>query len=197
MMAAVALDPIDAARAGLYRLLAASLSEPPGPELLARLRALDGEAGALGDALRGVAAAAEMPVEAAQREYNTLFVGVGRGELMPYASFYLTGFLHQRPLARMRETMAAYGLEPAADRSDPEDHIATMCEVMAHAIEVLDGGGETLAQQRSMFIRHLEPWAGRFFADLEDAASARLYRPIGALGRVLVQIDRDAFHLED
>ncbi len=191
------LDEADRARAFLYRLLGSALAGPPDSRTLQRLAALGGDTGALGEALRALSQAArETDLDAAAREYDALFIGVGRGELMPYASFYLTGFLHERPLARVREDMARFGLERAVGRSDPEDHIATICEVMACLIEGIDGAPWPVAQQSGFFRRHLDPWAGRLFADLEKASSARFYRPVGTLGRLLVQIDRDGFLLE-
>ena len=133
-------------------------------------------------------AAAQATAEAARAEYDALFIGVARGELLPYASYYLTGFLHERPLARVRTDLGRLGLVRRAGRSDPEDHVATLCDVMASLIE----RGDTQAEAE-FFARHLAPWAPAFFHDLEQAASARLYRAVAALGRVLVDLDRQGF----
>jgi TorA maturation chaperone TorD len=195
--AAPVLDEVERGRADLYRLLGFALARPPTMRLIDYLSQLDGGTGALGEALRDTAEAARSTrLEAAVREYDALFIGMTRGELLPYASYYLTGFLHERPLARLREDMARLGLARAQGHSDPEDHIGTVCEVMAGLI---DGGGDIplpLADQRAFFGRHVEPWAGRFFADLEAASSARFYRPLGTLGRLLVEIDHHGFLLE-
>lgn len=185
------MDDVELARALIYRLLGRALAEPADAGFLARLAQLDGDDGTVGTALHDVAAAARVATaDAARTEYDKLFIGVARGELVPYASFYLTGFLHERPLARVRAEMQALGLARAGGRSDPEDHIASECEVMATLI----GRGDTDAQA-GFFERHLAPWAGRFFTDLERAASARLFRPVGTLGRLMMDLDRQGFAL--
>lgn len=185
------IDELDVARALIYRLLGRFLAQPPDAPLLARAKLLAGDAGPIGSALRALAeqAAATEP-GAAKREYDTLFIGVARGELVPYASYYLTGFLHERPLARLRAEMARLGFAAIPGRSDPEDHIASVCEIMADLIETGDE-----AAQAGFFDRHLAPWTERFFADLEASASAVLYRPVGALGRALIDLDRQGFAL--
>jgi TorA maturation chaperone TorD len=183
-----AVDEVERARALLYRLLAHALAQPPDEALLDMIATLDGEDGALGEALRDVAAQASIaPLAAVRAEYDALFIGVARGELLPYASFYLTGFLHERPLARLRAELDQLGLSRAEGRSDPEDHAATICDVMATLVET----GSDL--QAGFFARHIAPWAVAFFTDLERAPSARLYRSIGALGRLLVELDRQGF----
>jgi TorA maturation chaperone TorD len=187
------LDDTEQARAGLYRLLGAALARPPDTPILAALARLDGGPGPLGDALRAIAAAATAAApQSAKTEYDTLFVGITEGEVVPYASFYLTGFLYERPLARLRADLAELGLARADGRADPEDHIATICEVMAHLIEA----GHALDRQHAFFRRHVAPWAGRFFADLAAAPSARLYRPLGGLGRLWVDLEHEAFAME-
>ena len=131
--------------------------------------------------------------EAVAREYFALFIGTGRGELLPYASYYLTGFLNERPLARLRADLAVLGIERAAETSEPEDHAAILCEIMAGLV-----GGEfraTLDQQRQFQGKHLAPWIGRFFADLEAAQAARFYRPVGTIGRLFMAIETEAFAL--
>jgi TorA maturation chaperone TorD len=146
----------------------------------------------LAHALLGEAASATT-AESLQREYFNLFIGMGRGELLPYGSYYLTGFLHERPLARLREDLARLGIVRAQGNCEPEDHAAILCEIMAG----LAGG--TLAApagaDRELFERHLKPWIGRFFADLERAHGARFYRAVGALGSVFLQIETEAFSL--
>jgi TorA maturation chaperone TorD len=185
------IDELDRARARLYRLLGAALAAPPDAALLRLLAGLDGDGSELGAALRALAAAAaDSTVASAAAEYGVLFVGIVRGEVLPYASFYQTGFLYDRPLAAVRADMQRLGLAPAPGRADPEDHIATICELMACVIE------SEPDEQRGFFTRHIDPWAGRLFAEIEASASAMLYRPVGTLGRLLVEIDRHAFMLE-
>ena len=187
-------DEVETARAHEYALLAALLMRAPDDELLARIARLGGDETPLGSAHAALArAAAEADPGTVEREFFELFIGVGRGELLPYASFYLTGFLHERPLARLRADLAALGIERAPDQSEPEDHAAVLCEVMAGLI----GGAfaATAAEQQRFFDQHLAPWLGRFFADLAAAECARFYRHVGAIGRLLIGIETEAFAL--
>ncbi|MCL6609251.1 MAG: molecular chaperone TorD family protein [Geminicoccaceae bacterium] len=186
---------VDALRAATYRLLARFLATPPDAEALRVASRLGEPETELGRALSLFAriAAATSPAQAAD-EYHELFIGVGRGELVPYGSFYRTGFLNEKPLALLREDLAALGIARAQDNPEPEDHIASLCEVMAGLAE--GRFGETgLATQQRFFDRHLAPWAGRFFADLEAARAARLYQPLGTVGRLFVEIERTGFAL--
>ena len=185
-------DDIALARANEYRLLASVLANAPSAEMLARMSNISGDATKLGRAHAALAeAAANTDTEIVAHEYFALFVGVGRGELLPYASYYLTGFLQERPLAQVREDMAAIGLERTEGLSEPEDHIAILCEIMAGmAAGAFD---VDLPAQRRFFERHIKPWASRFFADLETAASARFYRNVGSLGRLFLEIEAEGF----
>ena len=190
--AAGGMDEVEVARSLIYRLLGRALAEPPDAGLLARMAALDGDEGALGTVLRELAAQARVSTpEAARTEYDVLFIGVARGELVPYASYYLTGFLNERPLARLRADLNVLELARKDGRSDPEDHIASECEMMASLV----ARPGSAAQQADFFARHLDPWASRFFTDLERSGTARLFRPIGALGRLMIQLDRQGFAL--
>jgi len=186
---------VDALRAATYRLLARFLAAPPDAEALLVASRLGEPETELGRALSLFAriAASTLPAQAAD-EYHELFIGVGRGELVPYGSFYRTGFLNEKPLALLREDLAELGIARAAGNPEPEDHIASLCEVMAGLAE--GRFGETgLATQQRFFDRHLAPWAGRFFADLEVARAARLYQPLGTVGRLFVEIERTGFAL--
>ena len=180
----VAADEIDILRAHEYDLLAVLIGRAPTREVLDRLRELKGDASPLGLAHMALAeAAAKADPDAVQREFFDLFIGVGRGELLPYASYYLTGFLHERPLASVRESLSALGIERADDIFEPEDHVAILCEVMA-GLAARRFDAEPGAERR-FFERHLRPWAPRFFADLETAQAARFYRAVGAGRRAL------------
>ena len=186
------VDPVDAARAQEYALLATLLSAPPSRRLLEQLSALTGDATPLGRAHAALADAAASAVPAKiEREYFDLFVGLGRGELLPYASYYLTGFLNERPLSRLRADMAALGIERVANNSEPEDHAAILCEIMSGLADgCLDASPEA---ERAFFDKHLSPWMGRLFADMESAGNARFYRAVGALGRTFIEIETEAF----
>ena len=187
-----AIDPVDAARAREYILLATLLSGPPSNALLGEIAQLRGDATQLGRAHAVLAEAVSKATTAdIGHEYFDLFVGLGRGELLPYASYYLTGFLHERPLSRLREDLAALGIERAGNNFEPEDHAATLCEIMAG---LASGHFAALPEaQRAFFEKHIAPWMGRLFADMESAASAKFYRSVGALGRLFLEIESEAF----
>lgn len=187
----LAADPMSEGRANLYSLLGHLLSGVPESALLARLAALPGDDTPLGRALGALAAAARLAKpQALEREYHDLFIGVGRGELLPYASYYLTGFLHERPLAELRADLKRLGISRVAGVPEPEDHIAFLCEVMAG---LLRGGVPEEAD--ALFVRHVRPWAMRCFADLCVAEAAVFYRPVGELGRALMDVELAAAEL--
>lgn len=184
-------------RAYPYRLLARFLSRPPDQESLGIAAGLHGDESGIGMSLATLGRlAAATSVADAREEYHELFIGLGRGELVPYASFYLTGFLNERPLALLRTDLARLGVTRAEGNRDPEDHIGSVCEVMAGLIEG-EYGAADLALQRRFFERHLAPWAPRFFADLERARASRLYLPIGTLGRLFMDVEATAFAMLD
>ena len=197
--AAETIGDVDAARAQEYALLATLLSRTPDSDLLARLARLKADASPLGAVHANLAQAAGAADAARlEREYFNLFVGVGRGEVLPYGSYYLTGFLHERPLARLRGDLADLGIARAEDQCEPEDHIAILCEVMAG----LAGGrfaantdGERRGAEKHFFDRHVAPWARRFFADLERAEAADFYRAVATVGATFIHIETEAFAL--
>lgn len=185
---------VDANRARLYGLLAALLARPPTADTLARLAVLPETPGQLGRAIGalGRAAAATDP-EAARREYDRLFIGLARGELVPYASWYRTGFLQDRPLIAIRADFARLGIVRAQAVPEPEDHAAALLDVMAGLVDGRFGADE--AEQARFFDAHLSRWIGRFFADLEAAEGAAFYAAVGTLGRVLTEVETEAFAL--
>jgi TorA maturation chaperone TorD len=187
------VDEIDRARAQEYALLATLLSRSPDAQLLQRLALLRGDVSPLGRAHAALGEAAGRADETgAAREYFDLFSGLGQDALLPYASHYLAGSLYGRPLERLRERFQNFGIETAARHSEPEDHIAILCEVMAGLI----GGdiGEAGAD-REFFGNYLTTWMRRFFVDLEGARSADFYACVGSLGRIFVDIEAEAFAL--
>ena len=188
------VDDVDLARARIYALLGALLTRAPDADLLARIGDLRGDATPLGLAHIELAEAARNArVERVEQEFFDLFIGVGRGELLPYGSFYLTGFLHERPLARLREDLARFGIDRAEGVAEPEDHAGILCEIMAGL-----ASGELPApagSDRTIFEKHMAPWIGRLFADIERAQAADFYRRVGALGRVFIEIETEAFAL--
>src|SRR6185437_3505863 len=188
------LGEIEAARAQEYALLATLLTRAPRPALLKRIAELQGDDTPLGKAhaaLAGAALAAD--ISGVEREFFELFIGVGRGELLPYASYYLTGFLNERPLARLRHDLRLIGIAPAETASEPKDHAAILCEIMARLIR--REFAAPADEQQQLFERHLAPWIDRFFADLERAEAADFYRPVGMIGRRFIEVETEAFAL--
>ncbi len=184
-------------RADLYDLLAALLANPPTRDLIDRVAKLDGDDGELGRAIRALTSLARATTETtAEREFNQLFIGAARGELLPYASYYMTGFLNEKPLAVLRNDMARRAIERAPNVFEPEDNIASLCEMMAGLILGRFGEPATLAGQKDFFSTHIAPWAGHFFADLEAAKGSLFYAPVGAIGRAFMEIEREAFRME-
>jgi TorA maturation chaperone TorD len=185
-------DEVDIARSQEYSLLSSLLAHSPDARMLGRLAELRGDESPLGLAHTALAnAAARTDAETAAREYFTLFVGLGRGELLPYASYYLTGFLHGRPLVELRQALQRIGIERTGGQTEPEDHAAILLEIMAGL-----AGGELpapMGTDREIFDDHLAPWITRFFSDLEKSASADFYAAVGALGRTFTQIEAQSF----
>jgi TorA maturation chaperone TorD len=188
------IDEVDAARAHEYALLATLLTRAPDAALLSRLSELRGDASPLGLAHAALAeAAGKTTAEIAEHEFFDLFIGIGRGELMPYASYYLTGFLHERPLARLREDLARIGVARADGVVEPEDHAGILCEIMSGlSSRRLPAPPDS---DRIIFNKHMAPWIGRFFTDLENAEAADFYRRLGTLGRIFTNIETEAFEL--
>ncbi|MFQ5773290.1 MAG: molecular chaperone [Kiloniellaceae bacterium] len=186
----------DRLRAHWYALVARLLSAPPEEATLAFVRGLRGDETELGRGVQALAAAARGATPGtAEEEYFDLFIGVGQGELLPFASYYLTGFLNEKPLARLRGDMAELGITRADEVKEPEDHIASLCEMMAGMITGAFGAPVDLARQQQFFDRHVGCWAPRFFEDLEAARSAALYMPVGTIGRRFMAIETQAFEM--
>ena len=191
------IAPEDQVRASLYALLGNLLLQVPDQTTLDQLAALEGEAGDVGSAINALSQIAKsMTPASVEREYNILFIGVGRGEVLPYASYYLTGFLHEKPLADLRGKMRELGIQRKQGVSEPEDHAGALCEMMAGMISGAFGQSMPLQTQKEFFNAHIAPWAAHCFSDLEKAESAVLYAPVGSLGRLLVGIEQESFRIE-
>ena len=187
----------DFLRADLYDFLAALLARPPDRELLDRCAALTGDDTDIGGAVAALSRLARATTERAARdEFTALFIGVGRGELLPYASYYMTGFLNEKPLAKLRADMRRFSIEREANVYEPEDNIASLCEMAAGLIRGRFGRAATLTEQRDFFNTHIAPWAEHFFSDLETADGSVFYAPVGTLGRAFIEVEREAYRLE-
>jgi TorA maturation chaperone TorD len=188
------VDDVDLARAREYALLGTLLTRAPDRDLLRRIGQLRGDATPLGVAHMGLAQAADdSSIDRIDREFFDVFIGIGRGELLPYASYYLTGFLHERPLARLREDLNKIGIVRSDGVAEPEDHAGILCEIMAGL-----ASGELPApagSDRLIYENHMASWIGRFFADLERVEASEFYRSLGSVGRIFMEIEAEAFAL--
>lgn len=184
----------DVLRANLYRLLASTLRAGPSRHDLDMFADMHGDDTPIGQAVSAITrVAAKSGPEEVSREFHDLFIGVGRGELVPYGSYYLTGFLHEKPLARLRNDMSRLGIERRDDVAEPEDHIAALCEMMAGLIVGEYGEALDLEEQKKFFRAHVASWAKHFFTDLEGARSSVFYACIGQLGAAFMDVEDQAF----
>jgi TorA maturation chaperone TorD len=182
--------PEDVLRANAYSLLGHLLAAPPTDESLALLARINEDAEGSADLLAAAwqmlrqAAGRTSPVEL-EDEFHDLFVGMGRGELMPYGSWYMTGFLMELPLAKLRKDLQELGFQRQEGVNEPEDNAAALCEVMS----MICTGEQSV--QGQFFQRHIAPWMQRFFRDLQEASSARFYRAVGQLGEQFMEVEME------
>jgi len=187
----------DRMRAEFYRLLARFLTQPPTQSDLKFASGLEGGDTPVGKAVHAFArVAASTDVTTADDEYHTLFIGVGRGELLPFASYYLTGFLHEKPLARLRNDMATLGIAANPDATEPEDHAAAVLDMMAGLIDGAFGEPLTLDKQKQFYDAHVGCWMPLFFRDLEGASSSVLYAAMAQIGSRFLEIESAAFDMD-
>lgn len=186
----------DRLRADLYNYLGALLASPPEQMMLDQTTGLSGDDSDLGTAISALAKIAKLSKpKAVESEFNKLFIGLGRGELLPYASYYMTGFLNEKPLALLRQDMAVRGMTRAQNVYEPEDNIASLMEMMAALIVGRFGDPAELADQRIFFNRHIAPWAAHFFTDLEAAKNSVFFAAVGQVGRVFMEIESEGFRM--
>lgn len=190
------IDEEDRLRADLYNYLGVMLAGPPDELLLAQTAGLTGDASALGEAISGLARVAKVTKpKAVITEFNALFIGMARGELLPYASYYMTGFLNEKPLANLRADMAALRITRAENTFEPEDNIASLMEMMGGMIVGRFGDATPLQRQKDFYNKHIGPWATHFFTDLQGAKGSVLYASVGAVGAEFLKIEQEAFRM--
>lgn len=198
-----AADPgpleFETVRAQVYRLLSALLAHPPQIQLINKIKSIDlpeNQSASPMTAAWGVLRDASVntdDVESLSQEFHNLFIGVGRGELVPYASWYLSGLLLSKPLATLRKSLSDLGMERKDEISEPEDHIAALCEVMSMLI--LEGAEASFADQNVFFTQYIGSWASEFFDDLQRAPSAQFYKAVGIFGTAFIDVERQYFSL--
>ncbi|MEO5813217.1 MAG: molecular chaperone TorD family protein [Rhodanobacter sp.] len=181
-------------RIGIYKLLAALLREPPDATLLAQLASAELPEPELDEppltvAWRALQSAAHTAdPSTVDEEFQQLFIGLGGGEVQPYASWYLSGALMDRSLVALRSDLARLAITRYDDNKEPEDHASALCETMALLAEPTDG--VSLAEQRNFLSMHIASWMGRFFADIATAKSADFYRAVAALGSAFLSVEQ-------
>jgi TorA maturation chaperone TorD len=190
------------ARADVYALLAALFYSPPSDDLLKRIAAahmVDEEAsqtefGQAWHALQSAARAAAP--EAVRNEYDSAFITAGRPPVFLYGSVYQTGFLMDKPLARLRDDLAHIGLARRADVGEPEDHISALCDVMRFLITGADGvPPATLDAQREFFEHHIASWYARLCDAIETAEQTSFYRSVAAFAREFFDLEVRSFEI--
>jgi TorA maturation chaperone TorD len=194
-------------RSNTYSVLSALLSQPPSGDLLDYLNHIDAPAvsenspgnnpevfGQIGQAWLAIKDAAQSSsLEKLDIEYHSLFIGIGRGEIVPFGSWHITGFLMEKPLSDLRDDLRSLGIESDSKQKDPEDHIAALCETMAILIQSED---VSEAMERQFFIRHIHPWASKFFNDLAAAKSADFYKSVSLLGQSFIDLESDYLNIQ-
>ena len=198
-----AIDELQQYRSGAYRLLASLLRETPDEAMLAHVQSLseiENDNDELSVALQMLGLATRhCDVDMIDDEFHALFIGLGRGELVPYGSWYMTGFLMEKPLGTLRDDLARLGYERNEETREPEDHFAatftegdTLAEVMSMMIDegATGAAGDELELQQSFFDAHIGGWAGKFFEDMTNASSAVFYRSVGRLGTAFISFEK-------
>lgn len=194
-----ALDE-ETARAEIYGLLAQLFYAPPPPELLSALRVAVTEAPAQGALLEEpwrvlVGLAREMGDREIADEYDALFGGVGKPEVYLFGSHYQSGFLNEKPLARLRGTLAGLGLARDEAMPETEDHVAYLCEVMRYLIAGDDAAVANLTRQSEFFAEHLQPWVGSLCDAISAHPKARFYVGLAEFTRAFANVESQGFDM--
>jgi TorA maturation chaperone TorD len=191
------IDEEDQLRADMYSFLASLLRAEPSADLVKQLILLKSDNTPIGNAIKVLAKlASSLDLHEIRDEYVKIFIGVGRGEILPFASYYLTGFLKDKPLAKLRNDMKEIGIEMSADVKEPEDHIASLFDIMSGVILGKFDRKFSITEQRDFFNKHLAPWVELLMRDIEASKIAVFYAPVGTLGREFIEIERSSFKMD-
>ena len=191
------IDAEDQLRADMYSFLASLLRTEPNAELVNQLTNLVSDDSPIGKSIKTLSKlASSMDLPTIRDEYVRIFVGVGRGEILPFASYYLTGFLKDKPLAKLRNDMKEIGIELAENVKEPEDHIATLFDMMSGLILGKFNKKFSISEQKDFFNKHLGPWVDLLMRDIESSKIAVFYSPIGTIGREFIEIERSSFSMD-
>lgn len=187
----------ETARADLYGLLAALFHAPPSRALLDSIAGAPAHGdGVLEVAWRELALVCKSTSqEAAREEYEALFLGIGKPEVILYGSYYLAGFMMEKPLVELRTELAALGLERSASVVESEDHIASLCEVMRYLIASDDAVNTTVARQKLFFGNHMQAWILDMCGALATHPKAKFYLPVAHLAQCFFEVEMQAFDM--
>ncbi len=186
----------DQLRADMYSFIANMIRTEPSEKLLNSVKNLSGDSSAIGSSIKLLSKLANsMHISEIQDEYVNLFLGVGRGELLPFASYYLTGFLNDKPLSKLRDDMNKLGVVRLKEVKEPEDHISSLFDIMSGLITGNFGKIYSISEQFNFFEKHLNSWVHLLMSDIESAKTAVFYAPIGSLGKEFITIEREAFRM--
>ena len=191
------IDAEDQLRADMYSFLASLLRTEPNAELVNQLTNLESDDSPIGKSIKTLSKlASSMDLPTIRDEYVRIFVGVGRGEILPFASYYLTGFLKDKPLAKLRNDMKEIGIELAENVKEPEDHIASLFDMMSGLILGKFNKKFSIGEQKDFFNKHLNPWVDLLMRDIESSKIAVFYSPVGTIGREFIEIERSSFSMD-
>ena len=191
------IDEEQCYRSSAYGLIAALLRNPPDQAMLDRIKGLSQQPQTEGDDLMlsmsmlGLSSTM-LDTSTIEDEFHDLFIGLGKGEVVPYGSWYLTGFLMEKPLSDLRDDLERLGYERNESVVEPEDHAAALCEVLS----MMCSEGVDLSVQRSFFQTHMVSWMGSFFKDLTDARSAVFYKALGRFGYAFIAFENEYFLMD-
>ena len=187
----------DQLRADMYSFLANLFRSEPNSELINQLKVLESDDTPIGKSIKTLSKlASSLDLPTIRDEYERIFVGVGRGEILPFASYYLTGFLKDKPLAKLRQDMEKIGIKLEENVKEPEDHIASIFDMMAGLIIGKFNKKFSIAEQRDFFNKHLAPWVGLLMRDIEGSKIAVFYSPVGTIGKEFMEIERASFSMD-
>ena len=187
----------DQLRADMYSFLANLLRSEPSAELVNQLTKLESDESPIGKSIKTLSKlASSLDLPTIRDEYVRIFIGVGRGEILPFASYYLTGFLKDKPLAKLRNDMKEIGIQLTENVKEPEDHIASLFDMMSGLILGKFSKKFSIGEQKDFFNKHLAPWVDLLMRDIESSRIAVFYSPIGTIGREFMEIERSSFSMD-
>jgi len=186
----------DKLRSDMYSFIANLIRTEPNIKLINSIKNLEGDDSPIGKSIKLLTKlSTNLPINEIHDEYVRLFIGVGRGELLPYSSYYLTGFLNDKPLSRLKDDMGLMGIVRKENVKEPEDHISSLFDIMSGMIVGSFDKIFSLKEQSDFFEKHINPWAHLLMLDIETSKSAVFYVPVGTIGKEFIQIERDVFRM--